>query len=115
MKLPPSERPLSPTREELVLSTPSTYRRRGTPPAETRTLYVADPNEPPELAAIRRDRAVKAPLACMVLQQTRDRAAAAHPVAYMDIENEPSTFVRRPAEEEEEACQPVHEPVAEAK
>ena len=63
VKLPPSrERPLSPTREELVLlSTPHRQqhrRRRRTPPAG-RLEPLLDPNEPPELAAIRRDRAVK--------------------------------------------------------
>ena len=98
MKLPPSrERPLSPTREELVLlSTPHRQqhrRRRRTPPAgRLEPLYVADPNEPPELAAIRRDKAVKgapglygAPADQEIVQPPRI------PSPTHDVENEPST------------------------
>ena len=98
MKLPPSrERPLSPTREELVLlSTPHRQqhrRRRRTPPAgRLEPLYIADPNEPPELAAIRRDRAVKgapglygAPADQEIVQPPRI------PSPTRDVENEPSS------------------------
>lgn len=98
VKLPPSrERPLSPTREELVLlSTPHRQqhrRRRRTPPAgRLEPLYVADPNEPPELAAIRRDKAVKgapglygAPADQEIVQPPRI------PSPTHDVENEPST------------------------
>jgi hypothetical protein len=118
VKLPPSrERPLSPTREELVLlSTPHRQqhrRRRRTPPAgRLEPLYVADQNEPPELAAIRRDRAVKgapglygAPADQEIVQPPRI------PSPTHDVENEPSVREGRRKKKKKRARSRSREPV----